>query len=49
MDWISLYRIFDALFNQRYDDMIEALNVFKESYREEYKVKTIDFYNKINQ
>ena len=49
MDWISLYRIFDALFNQRYDDMIEALNVFKEPYREEYKVKTIDFYNKINQ
>lgn len=48
MDWLSLYPIFDALFNQKYDDMIEALNVFKESYREEYKTKAINFYNKVN-
>lgn len=47
-DWLSLFRIFDALFNQKYDDMIEALKVFKENYRKEYMANAILFYNKMN-
>lgn len=48
-DWKALNYIFVAAFNKNYDAMIEALNVFREEYRENYKMKAIEFYNKINQ
>lgn len=47
-DWKVLSPIFVALFNKQYDIMIECLNVFNKEYREEYKAKVIDFYNRIN-
>ncbi len=47
-DWLKLYPIFHSLFSRKYDEMIKALDIFKEEYREKYKAKAIDFYNKVN-
>ena len=47
-DWSNLYPIFVAAFNKDYNAMIESLNAFKEQYRDHYKEKVIEFYNKIN-
>ena len=47
-DWNTLRPIFKAIFDEDYEGMIEALKVFKEEYREEYTVKAIELYKKIN-
>lgn len=47
-DWEMLHQIFVSIFNKKYDDMIESLNAFREEYRDNYKIKAIEFYNKIN-
>ena len=47
-DWLNLNPIFVAVFNKDYNAMIKSLNVFKEQYRESYKEKAIEFYNRIN-
>ena len=47
-DWESLYPMFVAIFNKDYENTIIALDVFKKCYREFYKEKVIDFYNKVN-
>ena len=47
-DWEMLYPIFVAIFNKDYDFMIKALDIFKEEYREKYKQKAIEFYNRVN-
>lgn len=47
-DWEILCPVFVAIFNKDYNSMINTLNVFKEEYREKYKTKTIEFYNKMN-
>lgn len=47
-DWGNLYLVFVAIFNKDYDSMINALNVFKEEYRDKYVANATNFYNRVN-
>lgn len=47
-DWQALAPIFVALFNKDYDSMIKSLDIFKEEYRDKYKINVVEFYNRVN-
>ena len=47
-DWAILKPIFDDIFYNRYDKMIDDLQIFHEEYRTEYKKKCIELFHKVN-